>query len=236
MKLCIIGQDTLAAATEECCRRHFELVRPADADVIWICFDTPIVDGVPNTQWVIQNIRNIMAGVPLNKLMLVSSQITVGTTRYEFPNHNWAYSPENIRVATAIADFENQSRIVVGIRGENHRPILRELLSPFTKTIIFTDPDTAEMVKHALNCWLGMNIAFINEVARISKVVGANVDVITQALRLDSRISPKAPLKAGPPFGGGHLARDINTMTAIVRREKISAPIISHIMQSNGDS
>jgi UDPglucose 6-dehydrogenase len=242
MKVQIIGQDTLAAAVYQCCSMHFD-TQPADyrdADVIWMCYDTPLSErGEPDTAWVIEQVgsrlRTLNGPGPM-PLILLSSQMPVGTTadlEAQWPGLDFAYSPENIRVATAVADFSNQARIVVGTRRPERRGLLEELFAPFTKLVIFTDPETAEMVKHALNCFLGLQIAFINEIAKIAKSVGADMETITVGLRTDARVSMKAPLKAGGPFGGGHLARDIYTLNRIAEASGMSVPIISHITESN---
>lgn len=237
INLAITGQDTLAAAAWECCRHHHKIVVPKFADIVWSCYDTPIgADDAPDSDWVIDRISEDVSNTNESALTLVSSQLPVGSTQVlesRFPNRRFAHSPENIRVKTAIEDFRNQARIVVGVRTHDDDEMLRQLLSPLTANIIFTTPETAEMVKHALNCWLGMNIAFINEIAKICRVVDAEVNTITEAMRLDQRLSPKTPIKAGPPFGGGHLARDIHTMTMIAKENSISIPIISHIKESN---
>ena len=245
MKISIIGEDTLAAAVAECAAEHFEIYSGThkDAEIVWVCHDIPIDDkGVPNSGWVMSRIRETLRDMseivdPLKRpLILVSSQMPVGTTmrlEKEYPAYSFAHSPENIRVATAIADFRNQARVVVGVRNPYWRTKLEELFTPFTKHIIFTDPETAEMVKHALNTFLGLQIAFINEVSRIASVVGADMETITLGLRTDFRVGEKAPLRAGKPFGGGHLARDIFTLSEIARINGIHAPIINHITESN---
>lgn len=237
----IIGEGTLAAATRECCSRHFLCDSPiiSDEDVLWICHDTPLgANDEPDTEWVMNQIRDQVRLLgSMMPLILISSQLPVGTTARlegEYPQHTFAHSPENIRVASGVADFENQARIVVGIRCSTWNNTLAELFSPFTKNIIFTDPESAEMVKHAINCYLGMSIAFANEVARICSVVGADIAKVSEGLRTDARVSPRAPLRPGAPFGGGHLARDIFTMTRIAREKRISLPIIEHIAESNG--
>jgi UDP-glucose 6-dehydrogenase len=84
------------------------------------------------------------------------------------------------------------------------------------------------MCKHALNTFLGLQIAFINEVAHICAAVGADPATVSLALRTDHRVSLKAPLRPGAPFSGGHLARDINTLATF------HTPLISHILESNG--
>jgi UDPglucose 6-dehydrogenase len=245
-KLCILGQDTLAKAVLECCQRHFcaSPVIYREADMIWICHDTPIAaGGEPDAEWVIVQIRQALTDwaaldnpAVTHPLILISSQMPVGTIarlEKEYPGHTFACSPENLRVATAVADFENQARVVIGTRNDNHKGLLDAVFAPFTKQIIWTTPETAEMVKHTLNCFLGLQIAFINEIAKIAKVVGADVDTITVGLRTDARVSAKAPLKAGGPFGGGHLARDIYTLRHIAWGMGMKVPIIEHIMESN---
>jgi UDPglucose 6-dehydrogenase len=78
-----------------------------------------------------------------------------------------------------------------------------------------------------------MSIAYINEISRLCKAIGADVDVISRALLSERRISPKAPLKAGAPFAGGHLMRDILIMERLADEKGISAPIIKSIRESN---
>ena len=240
MKLCITGQDTLAAAARECCARHFELrkLSDPDLDILWVCYDTPIDEetGEPKCDWVLDRIGVDFWDVTSTPIVLISSQMPVGTIaglEQRFPKHTFACSPENIRVASAVADFLMQARVVVGIRKTDRNALLKELFSPFTQNLIFTTPETAEMVKHALNAYLGMSIAYINEIARICKFVGADVDVVSKALLSERRISPKAPLKPGAPFGGGHLMRDILTLEELARQKGLCIPIISHIRESN---
>lgn len=236
LKVKIIGQDTLAAATRTCCAKHFDVTSDAP-DILWVCYDTPITHtDKPDVDWVIERIGENLPALGSKTLILVSSQVPVGTTRKleeSFPSYAFAHSPENIRVASAVRDFEAQSRIVVGRRNERYDHLLSALFSPFTQNLIFTDPETAEMVKHALNCYLAMSIAFINEVARVAAVVGADANGISQALLLERRVSPNAPLRPGAPFGLGHLARDVFNMNEIAARKDVSIPIIAHIKESN---
>jgi len=228
----------LAAAARECCHPHHSLVIPSEAELVWICYDTPIIDGVVDSVWVMDRIDELIPSCNPEAIMLVSSQLPVGSIaslEYKYPGFRWACSPENIRVASAVADFQNQSRIILGVRTAEDAKVIYLLLTPFTHNIIITGIETAEMCKHALNCWLGMNIAFINEISRICKVVGADVDGVTESLKSERRISPNAPLKAGAPFGGGHLARDIYFLGEIAERNSLSTPIINSILKSNNE-
>lgn len=240
LKISVIGQDTLSAAIAECCSRHFTVTRMPDAkaDVLWIAFDTPIVgpEERPDGEWVIDRIRETLVDMEPHPLILVSSQMPVGTTKAleaEFPDFHFAHSPENIRVASAVSDFENQARIVVGTRTPLFHGLLDELFAPFTKNVIHTDPETAELTKLTVNCWLAMNIVFIREIARICEKEGADPEKVSLALRTDQRCSQKAPLRPGGPYGGGHLARDIYTANALAKKHGLELPILANIRRSN---
>lgn len=236
LKVEIIGQGSLAEAVRNCCALHFE-VTSSEPKILWVCYDTPIGRNFePDAEWVFDRVREKLPKLMGYPLILISSQLPVGSTKrleLEFPAYTFAYSPENIRVASAMRDFAHQSRVVIGRRTESHDFLLSSLFLPFTQYIIFTDPETAELVKHALNCWLGMNIAFINEIARVAGAFGADSNIISTSLLAEPRVGPLAPLRPGAPFGLGHLARDIRVMVSTASSMGISIPIITHIQESN---
>ena len=242
LNIAITGQDTLAATTRECCDKYFHVLSHGDPtiELLWVCYDTPLSDrGEPDYAWVEDKIHRDLFEVHGHPVVLISSQVPVGTCRRleeHFPGFEFSSSPENIRVAHAKEDFMNQSRVVVGLRSSKNQFLFEELFRPFANHVLFMSPESAEMVKHALNCHLGLDICFANEFARICEAVGADMKDVTEALLTERRISPKAPLKAGAPFGGGHLMRDILTIEEIARGRNISIPLISHIRESNGDT
>lgn len=237
----------LAAAVAESCRRFFSSVVhvawpdevPEDADILWLCDDTPIgPDNVPDVPFVVGRAVEAIGRAATSATVVLSSQVPIGTTRMlESYCTSVAYVPENIRVKTAVEDFLQQSRIVIGMRRSNetftHELRLKRLLDPFTDCLIWTTPETAEMAKHALNAYLGLSIAFINEIARIGIAHGVVMADVERALLTERRISPAAPLKSGPAFGGGHLARDIHVLSEMASRSGVRAPIIEHILGSN---
>lgn len=242
MKISVVGSGILAETTATACAEWFAVVRTpqSDADVLWLCEDTPIREnGEPDIETVIAGAERAIAGVSPMTSIVLSSQVPIGTTQQiqaRFPRHDISYSPENIRVASALADFRNQTRVIVGNRFGVRDDRLNDLFAPFTSTIIWTTVETAEMVKHALNCYLGLSIAFINEIARIAEPYGCDMQAIGHALRSERRISPSAPLMAGAPFGGGHLARDIHVLRKLIQLNGTFAPIISAILESNEGS
>lgn len=239
MKIAVTGQGILAETTRTCCAKWHDVVNHTDKDieVLWVCYDTPLENGEPDYEWVVNRLQRELSELPGRPVILISSQMPVLTTfrlEQRFPGHFFAYSPENIRVATPIDDFEAQARIVVGVRSKARNSAIWALLKPFAnQSVIFTSPETAEMVKHALNSYLGMSIAFINEIARVCESVKADANVVSEALLSERRISPNAPLKPGKPFGGGHLIRDIRALEDFAKGRGIRLPIISHIRESN---
>ena len=233
MRLIVTGDGVLAQTVRACCQHDGH-----GPSILWICHDTPLFsNNAPAMGILLERIqRDVADYAGWDACVVLSSQVPVGTMRQletEYPGVHWAYVPENIRVAHAEADFLHQSRIVIGTRHAGVVEWLTVLLCPFTQHIISTDPETAEMVKSALNGFLALNIAYINEIAALCAKVGANPVTVAEALRLDERISLKAPLAPGPPFGGGHLARELYNLNQIAQQHQVSVPIIEHIQESN---
>ena len=209
----------------------------ASADVLWITYDTPVnEDDVADVEFVMERIRRCVPLLPAGAVVLISSQLPVQTCRKlesEFADVSFAYSPENLRLGKAIAAFESASRIVVGTRNESKHPILTELLSPFCERILWMRTESAEMVKHGLNAFLGLSIAFINELATVCEQTGADAQEVAAGLKSDTRIGPRAYLSPGGAFAGGTLARDVVSLMEVGEQKGISLNVISAIKRSN---
>jgi UDPglucose 6-dehydrogenase len=209
----------------------------AKANVLWLCYDTPVNENdESDVDFVLGQLCRALPHLPKGALVLISAQLPVGICRRleaEFPEFHYACSPENLRLGRAIDAFEKADRVIVGIRNDAKKPLLEELFAPFTSQILFMRPESAEMVKHALNSFLALSITFINEVARLCEHVGADAREVSAGLKSELRIGPKAYLNPGGPFAGGTLARDVVTLTqlAAAKSEKIS--VIPAIKQSN---
>src|SRR5688572_4383986 len=143
----------------------------AKADVLWVCHDTPVNEkDESDVDFVLEKLRRCLPVLPVGALVLISSQLPVGTCRdleKEFPQFHFACSPENLRLGKAIDAFEKAERVVVGIREETKKAALEQLFEPFTPQLLFMRTESAEMVKHALNSFLAVSITFINEIARL---------------------------------------------------------------------
>ena len=209
----------------------------AGADILWLCYDTPVNDrDESDVDFVLTGLRQALPYLPKGAVVLVSSQLPVGTCRQlatEFPQFSFACSPENLRLGRALDAFEKAERIIVGIRDETSKPVLERLFGPFTSQIIFMRTESAEMVKHALNAFLALSITFINEIARLCEHVGADAKEVAVGLKSEPRIGPKAYLGPGGPFAGGTLARDVVTLAYLAKANGEKISVIPAIKQSN---
>ena len=209
----------------------------AGADILWLCYDTPVNDrDESDVDFVLTGLRQALPYLPKGAVVLVSSQLPVGTCRQlatEFPQFSFACSPENLRLGRALDAFEKAERIIVGIRDETSKPVLERLFGPFTSQIIFMRTESAEMVKHALNAFLALSITFINEIARLCEHVGADAKEVAVGLKSEPRIGPKAYLGPGGPFAGGTLARDVVTLANLAKANGEKISVIPAIKQSN---
>ena len=211
----------------------------ARADVLWVCYDTPVNDGdESDVEYVVEKMRRALPLLPAGALVLISSQLPVGTCarlEKEFPQLHFACSPENLRLGKALDAFEKAERVVVGLRTDAKRALLERLFKPFTPHVQFMRTESAEMVKHALNSFLAVSITFINEIARLCEHTGADAREVAAGLKSEARIGPKAYLGPGGPFAGGTLARDVVTLTKIGVQHGETLALIPAIKQSNDE-
>jgi UDPglucose 6-dehydrogenase len=224
-------------------RLRFESDRaPAmDAEIAWITFDTPIDDNdVPQPLVVVDHVKSLLPHLPTGCLVLISSQLPVGTTRSlsqaalaDGRTVTFGYIPENLRLGQAIAVFTRPERIVVGLQSENNRAKVETLLSPFTSNLVWMGIESAEMTKHAVNAFLANSVSFMNEVAAICERVGANAKEVESGLKSEARIGPKAYLSPGGAFEGGTLARDVTTLADLAHELAVPASLMPAIRESN---
>ena len=209
----------------------------AQADVLWVCYDTPVNDhDESDVAFVLERVRRVLPHLPPGVLVLISAQLPVGTCALlekEFPQLHFACSPENLRLGKAIDAFEKAERVVVGLRTDAKRALLEQLFRPFTPQVLLMRTESAEMVKHALNSFLAVSITFINEIARLCEHTGADAKEVSTGLKSDARIGPKAYLGPGGPFAGGTLARDVVTLTKLGAARDESLSLIPAIKESN---
>jgi UDPglucose 6-dehydrogenase len=185
----------------------------ADVDALWVTFDTPVTaDDDADPQWVIDQTARVMKHLRPGVLIIVSSQLPVGSVRKlrELRGGGPVVCvPENLRLGKGIETFTKPDRIIVGVDTPEDRVAAEAVLGTITSRLEFMSIESAEMTKHAINAFLATSVTFINELATICEKVGADASEVERGLKTEVRIGPRAYLRAGAAFAGGTLARDV---------------------------
>ena len=211
----------------------------AGADVLWVCHDTPINDeDEADVGFVLNRLQSISSDLGPGTVVLVSSQVPVGFTRalgqrWSGRGLYFAYSPENLRLGRALEAFRRPERVIVGVDAEAVKPILSTVFEPFCRNIIWMSLESAEMTKHAINAFLATSVTFINELARLCEVLGANAKEVEAGLKSEPRIGPRAYLAPGGAFAGGTLARDLRFLARFGAQHAVATPLIDGVLASN---
>ena len=223
--------------------------RPEDAllgiELLWIAYDTPVDDDDnADSEYVLRQVERSIALLPVGAMVLISSQMPVGSVRrleemssdrFLRKDLSFASCPENLRLGKALETFLRPDRIVAGVRQERDRERLEPLLRSITERIEWMSVESAEMTKHAINSFLATSIVFANEIASICEKVGADAKEVQRGLKTEQRIGPKAYLSPGAAFAGGTLARDIAFLNVIGASKGLVTPLLFAVRPSNDE-
>ena len=207
-----------------------------DAEAIFIAVGTPSRrgDGHADLSYVFGATKEIAQALKRPAVVITKSTVPVGTgdeveriIRDTAPQAQaWVVSnPEFLREGAAIEDFKRPDRIVVGAEEEEAAEIMREVYRPLylnKAPLLFTSRRTAELIKYAANAFLATKITFINEIADLCEVVGADIQDVSRGIGLDNRIGSKF-LHAGPGYGGSCFPKD--TLALLKTAEDNQAPL-----------
>ena len=219
-----------------------------NSDIIFITVGTPTkrLEEEADLSFVWQVAEEIADNIKKYCLVVTKSTVPVGTTReikkiisgkVDQKLFDIVSNPEFLREGSAINDFIRPDRIVIGTENKKSENIMRELYRPlFLKEtpIVSTSLETSEIIKYASNSFLATKIAFINEVADLCEVVGADVQQVAYAMGIDKRIGSKF-LNAGPGFGGSCFPKDVKAFASTAKNKNIDLSIINAVNKSNKD-
>ena len=213
------------------------------AQVVWVAYDTPVDDqDQADLEFIVERVKRLFPHLEAGTLVLISSQLAVGSTRRVEQAYaaaqpgkqvSFAYSPENLRLGKAITTFMQPDRVVVGVRHAADRERITTLLQPVTDRIEWMSVESAEMTKHAINAFLATSVVFANEIASICEMVGADAKEVERGLKSEQRIGHKAYLSPGGAFAGGTLARDIEFLKVVSQGHQLSIPLLESVKTSN---
>ncbi len=196
-----------------------------DSEIIFICVGTPPKDnGEADLSYIEGVARTIADVMDSYKLIVEKSTVPVQTgekvakTIKAYNAHKAEFdvvsNPEFLREGSAMHDFMHPDRVVVGCESERAKKIMQELYAPLKCQILFTDIKSAEIIKHASNSFLATKISFINAVANICELAGADVEKVAEGMGTDKRIG-KEFLNAGIGYGGFCFPKDAEAFIKI---------------------
>lgn len=215
-----------------------------ESRVIFIAVGTPPdEDGSADLRHVLDVARVIGESMNEEKIVVTKSTVPVGTAaqvraeieqRTTHPVHVCS-NPEFLKEGAAVVDFMRPDRIVVGVDSPSARGAFVELYDPFVRTgnpIIFMDVTSAELTKYAANAMLATRISFMNEMARMCELTGADVSVVRRGVGSDQRIGPRF-LFPGPGYGGSCFPKDVKALMRTAQEFGYDFKILRAVEQVN---
>jgi UDPglucose 6-dehydrogenase len=218
----------------------------AGAGAVFIAVGTPSRrgDGHADLTHVMGAAAEIAAALSGHTVVVVKSTVPVGTNRRVAeairaarPDADFdiASNPEFLREGAAIDDFMRPDRVVVGVESERAAAAMAEVYRPLylrELPIVTTSLESAEMIKYAANAFLATKITFINEIAALCEVTGADVKDVARGMGLDNRIGRKF-LHAGPGFGGSCFPKDTRALARIGQEQGVPMRITETVIEVN---
>ncbi len=215
------------------------------SDVIFIAVPTPPQpDGSVDLSYIEKVARDIAAAITSYKIVVDKSTVPVKTgekvsetiKRYcpakaEF---DVVSNPEFLREGFAVGDLMKPDRVVIGVRSQRPVAAMKEIYTPFNAPIIVTDINSAELIKHAANSFLALKISYINAIANVCEVAGANVQEVAMGIGLDDRIGRRF-LNAGLGFGGSCFPKDLSAFIKIAEQIGYDFKLLKEVQHINAD-
>lgn len=246
------GLEEMVRRNVEAGRLHFttSLADCLDeAEVVFSAVGTPPdEDGSADLQYVLEVAREFGRHINKYTILVTKSTVPVGTARkvkqvvqdeldkrgvqIEF---DVASNPEFLKEGAAIKDFMSPDRVVVGTESERAREVLSKLYRPFLVNnfrVYFMDIPSAEMTKYAANAMLATRISFMNDIANLCDLLGANVDMVRKGIGTDSRIGSKF-LYAGCGYGGSCFPKDVKALARTAKEHGYTMQVIEAVEAVN---
>ena len=220
----------------------------AGADAVFIAVGTPTRrgDGHADLTYVMAAAEEIGAALTGYAVIVTKSTVPVGTNRAvavavartagDTP-FDVASNPEFLREGAAIDDFMRPDRVVVGVESERAKKVMADLYRPLSLRefpVIYTNLESAEMIKYAANAFLATKITFINEIAALCERVGADIKAVSTGVGMDGRIGPKF-LHAGPGYGGSCFPKDTKALARIGQDHAVPMQITETVIRVNDE-
>ena len=224
---------------------NYEVLEYADA--VFSAVGTPSdEDGSADLQYVLAVAKEFAKNIKKHSLIITKSTVPVGTAekvrkvvidtlkeRGEEIEFDVVSNPEFLKEGTALEDFMNPDRIVIGCDSDYAKMIMQSIYKKFPdEKLVFTTIPSAEMIKYAANSMLAVRISFINDIANLCDKVGANIEDVAKGIGLDSRIGPKF-LQAGCGYGGSCFPKDVKALIKTGEKNDVVMNVIKAAEKTN---
>lgn len=215
-----------------------------DAQIIFMALPTPPGgDGAADLSYILGAAKDISKLVTEYKVIVNKSTVPVGTAdkvQAVFQAHtdveiDVVSNPEFLREGVAVEDFMKPDRVVIGTRSEKAQKLMAELYGPYVRQgnpILFMDERSSELTKYAANSFLATKITFMNEIANLCEIVGADVDAVRKGIGSDARIG-KRFLFPGIGYGGSCFPKDVQALAKSADENEYDFQILKAVMEVN---
>ena len=246
------GLDDLVRRNVEAGRLHFTTDLSSCLDQVEVVFSAvgtpPDEDGSADLRYVLEVARTFGRNINKYTILVTKSTVPVGTAkkvkavieeeltkRDEQIDFEVASNPEFLKEGAAIKDFMSPDRVVVGVESDRAKKVMERLYRPFQMNnyrLYFMDIPSAEMTKYAANAMLATRISFMNDIANLCDLVGANVDMVRKGIGADTRIGSKF-LYPGCGYGGSCFPKDVKALARTAREYGYTMGVIEAVEAVN---
>lgn len=246
------GLDEMVSRNVKEGRLHFTTDLKECLDKVSVVFSAvgtpPDEDGSADLQYVLAVARTFGQNIKKYTVLVTKSTVPVGTAkkvkaaiqeeldkRGEQIPFDVASNPEFLKEGAAIKDFMSPDRVVVGVESEKAKELMSKLYRPFLLNnfrVIFTDIPSAEMIKYAANSMLATRISFMNDIANLCEIVGADVNMVRKGIGSDSRIGTKF-LYPGCGYGGSCFPKDVKALIKTAEKEGYDMRVLKAVEEVN---
>lgn len=246
------GLEELVKRNVEANRLHFTTDLTSCLDNVEVVFSAvgtpPDEDGSADLKYVLEVARTFGQNIKKYTILVTKSTVPVGTAqkvksvvqteldkRKADIQFDVASNPEFLKEGAAIKDFMTPDRVVVGTESEQAKKIMSRLYKPFMlngERMIFTDILSAEMIKYAANSMLATRISFMNDIANLCELVGADVNMVRKGIGADSRIGKKF-LYAGCGYGGSCFPKDVKALIKTAEKNGYDMRVLKAVEEVN---
>ena len=217
---------------------EYKNVNWENLDVFMICVQTPASpEGSIDTSFMNKVFSDLDSYISSDTIICIKSTIHPSAID-SFLNESSSFSerivfnPEFLKEGTAIYDFFNPDRIIVGSENSSNSKKIALLYEQISKEIIFTDPISSQLIKYLSNSYLPMRLSFANEASRLITTLGGNLSEVLNGVGLDSRIG-QSYLRPSPGWGGSCFPKDLKEIQNLANSNSLQLPLIEMVSHSN---